>query len=250
MIDRQTLESALIKARRALLVMEEQVAGFGSLNVPVHLKLELEDKQQQITELTQRIEDIQKGHLNNPYRGLFAFRENDAPFFFGRETFIEQLYQAVKYKPLVAVIGSSGSGKSSVVFAGLLPQLRQEAGWLITSFRPGEQPFQNLAAALLPLLETELSETARLVETNRLATALLQGDVTLGQIIKRIVEKSQKELQLLLVADQFEELYTPTRDETERQKFLDMLLSTLNSKTTPLKLVLTLRADFFNAAQQ
>ncbi len=62
-----------------------------------------------------------------PYRGLFAFREADAPFFFGRETFADQLAEAAPGKTLVAVIGPSGSGKSSVVFAGLLPRLRAAA---------------------------------------------------------------------------------------------------------------------------
>src|SRR5205823_15055591 len=72
-----------------------------------------------------------------PYRGLFAFREQDAPYFFGRETFTQSLLEAVRRMPLVAVVGPSGSGKSSVVFAGLLPRLRQEAGWIIVCFRPG-----------------------------------------------------------------------------------------------------------------
>jgi DNA-binding SARP family transcriptional activator len=72
-----------------------------------------------------------------PYRGLFAFQEEDAPFFFGRETFIEILVEAVQSRGLVAVIGPSGSGKSSVVQAGLVARLRQEPGWLIEDFRPG-----------------------------------------------------------------------------------------------------------------
>jgi ABC-type multidrug transport system fused ATPase/permease subunit len=61
----------------------------------------------------------QQAILPCPYRGLFAFREQDAPFFFGRETVSQHLLEAVRRKPLVAVVGSSGSGKSSVVFAGL-----------------------------------------------------------------------------------------------------------------------------------
>ncbi len=80
--------------------------------------------------------------------------ESDAQFFFGRETFIIALEQAVRTQPMVAVIvGSSGSGKSSALFAGLLPRLRGEQSWQIAQLRPGSQPFYALAGALLPLLE-------------------------------------------------------------------------------------------------
>ena len=75
-----------------------------------------------------------------PYRGLFAFHATDAPFFFGREAFSERLARAVSQQPMLAVIGPSGSGKSSVVFAGLLPRLRRgEEVWLTADFRPGRQ---------------------------------------------------------------------------------------------------------------
>jgi DNA-binding SARP family transcriptional activator len=111
-----------------------------------------------------------------PYRGLAPFREADAPFFFGREAFTDRLAQAVRTRPLVAVIvGSSGSGKSSAVFAGFLPRLCEEGNWLIADFRPGGQPFHALAAALLPVLEPELDETDRLVKTRKLAQALSAG---------------------------------------------------------------------------
>ncbi len=85
----------------------------------------------------------------NPYRGLFAFRPEHAPLFFGRETFTTQLLQAVESRPFVALLGASGSGKSSVVFAGLVPALLNQSGkpWLFTTFRPGDDPFLGLANA-------------------------------------------------------------------------------------------------------
>jgi len=77
-----------------------------------------------------------------PYRGLVAFQEKDAPFFFGRETFSELLEESVQAGGLVAVIvGPSGSGKSSVVFAGLLPHLKQDERWLNVHIRPGAAHF-------------------------------------------------------------------------------------------------------------
>ena len=84
-----------------------------------------------------------------PYRGLFAFQEQDAELFFGREQFISDLVAKVRQNSFVAVVGASGSGKSSVVFAGLVPQLRQahNAVWEIVSFRPGNDPLAAMATA-------------------------------------------------------------------------------------------------------
>jgi hypothetical protein len=76
-----------------------------------------------------------------PYRGLFHFGPNDAEFFFGREVFVTELIEAVETRAFVPVLGASGSGKSSVVFAGLVPRLQQTGHWLFTHFRPGEDPF-------------------------------------------------------------------------------------------------------------
>lgn len=91
-----------------------------------------------------------------PYRGLFAFREEDALLFKGRSQFTNDLVAALKTKPLVAIVGSSGSGKSSVLFAGLIPHLRVGTQGFppakIVSFRPGNDPFEALAAAIAPLL--------------------------------------------------------------------------------------------------
>jgi CHAT domain/AAA ATPase domain len=179
-----------------------------------------------------------------PYRGLFAFREEDAPFFFGRESFTKQLVATVSRKRLVAVIGASGSGKSSVVFAGLIPQLRRLGNWLIISCRPSDRPFHSLAAAIIPYLESQLSETDQLVESNKLAAALISKDLALPDVIERILRKNDGNTQLLLVIDQFEELYTLCNDARE---WLDNLLAAMQS-IPQLSVVLTLRADFLGYA--
>ncbi|MEO0687849.1 MAG: CHAT domain-containing protein, partial [Cyanobacteria bacterium J06649_11] len=85
---------------------------------------------------------------DSPYKGLFPFGEENAEYFFGRDDVIVDLVEAVNSKPLVPVIGASGSGKSSVVFAGLVPQLRDIGNVEIISFRPGKNPFDALAVAL------------------------------------------------------------------------------------------------------
>lgn len=182
-----------------------------------------------------------------PYRGLLAFREQDAPYFFGRETFTGDLLEAVRRKPLVAVVGPSGSGKSSIVFAGLLPRLRQEAGWIIASFRPGIHPFHSLAEALLDWLEPALSETDRLTEVSKLAQRLEQGELALQDVVERLL-RQHSEAHLLLIADQFEELYTLCREQEVRQHFLDEVLALVQAASQAsrlqCKVLLTLRADF------
>lgn len=181
-----------------------------------------------------------------PYRGLSAFREEDAPFFFGRETFTEQLIQAVHEKPLVAVIGASGSGKSSVVFAGLIPQWRSDYR-LILTLRPGDQPFVSLSTALIPHLDPQLSATDQLIEAKKLASALSSQAISLRAVIERILSRSTNITEILLVIDQFEELYTLVENLQERQDWLDSWLSAINL-ISQLKVVITLRADFFAPA--
>ncbi|MBD2526661.1 CHAT domain-containing protein [Nostoc sp. FACHB-133] len=179
-----------------------------------------------------------------PYRGLFAFQEEDAYLFFGREQFTSDLVAAMKRKPLVAVVGASGSGKSSVVFAGLIPRLRQDPNvqWQIVSFRPENNPFAALARAFSPLLE---DKNARYLVELELAIAFQQDDKTLYKIIERLVQQ-RFGTRLVLVADQFEELYTLCPEE-ERQPFLDGLLNAVRLAPA-FTLVTTLRADFYGYA--
>jgi len=178
-----------------------------------------------------------------PYRGLAAFSVQDAPFFFGREAFAQQLVQAAQNRPLITVIGASGSGKSSVVFAGLLPRL---PGWAIAAFRPGDRPFFRLAEQLIPLLEPELTQTAQLVEVKRLAAAFQQGELSLADISNRLLQQTPQATRFLLVADQFEELYALGREEAAIA-FPDLLLNAVRSALN-FTLILTLRADFLEYA--
>ncbi|MUG92918.1 CHAT domain-containing protein [Scytonema sp. UIC 10036] len=178
----------------------------------------------------------------SPYRGLFAFREEDAQFFFGREAFTKMLVDAVERQPMVAVIGPSGCGKSSVVFAGLVKHLRNAGNWHIVEFRPGSRPMSALATALLTDKEFYWSRTERLQDIKNLATNLQECNNGLRDVVNDILRLEQNK-RLLLVADQFEELYTLCRDSFERKAFLDELLEAINTCQN-FTFVLTLRADF------
>ncbi len=122
----------------------------------------------------------------NPYLGLSTFGEKDAAFFFGREKFTNELFDMTHQQPLVAVIGASGSGKSSVVFAGLIPKLREEGIWLIESLRLKSQPFDELALALVRQLEPNLDGVDKLHKTCQVAEDLKKGIVKLQQAISQI----------------------------------------------------------------
>jgi WD40 repeat protein len=181
-----------------------------------------------------------------PYQGLRPFNEESAAFFCGREAFARRILDTLSQRGLAVVIGPSGSGKSSVVKAGVLPLLRRQrppdATWDAVCFIPGDRPFQHLAAALMPLLEPELAETEALARTTQLAQLLASGEAPLADVVDRILAKSQGTDRLLVVADQFEELFTQCPDE-ERRRFLDMLLR--GNDRSRLTGIITLRGTFY-----
>jgi hypothetical protein len=140
--------------------------------------------------------DLQR-HLDSvrasicPYRGLLHFREEDASFFFGREAAVDKLTSAVQRKPFVAVVGASGSGKSPVARAGLVPRLRSDRPtvWETVILVPTDQPLKALARALVPLLEPTMGEVDRLGEATKLAEHFRSGTISLCDIVERILDK-------------------------------------------------------------
>ena len=202
-----------------------------------------------------------------PYRGLHYFREEDASFFFGRDKAIEALQDKLRDHQFVALVGASGSGKSSVVRAGLLPKLRKQTHepWEIITIVPGTRPLYNLAAGLMPLLQPEQSENELLLEIGKQAKAFLEGTLQIMDVVQRILTKQPGTAHLLLVVDQWEELYTlaMTKTKTEqdgnpqqRQKkpiantqakcFIDGLLDACDAGK--MTIVMTLRGDFMGQA--
>ena len=192
-----------------------------------------------------------KNILPCPYRGLFNFSPNDAEFFFGRDVFIERLYKATKSNNLIPVLGTSGSGKSSVVLAGLVPKLEQDGNWKFAHFRPGDEPFLALAKALLPYYMPELDRIDKTEQSRKLATKLADGSFPLKDIFAEI-ETNYPHDRVLLIADQFEEIFTLGSDEQVRQSWLDLLLACFSSipqnLTSPPILIITMRADFLGKA--
>ncbi|HEX9923690.1 MAG TPA: hypothetical protein VGD99_13615, partial [Anaerolineae bacterium] len=149
MLRRDDIKTLTHTTQRRLQKLKEQRAAKG-LDTPAHILTEIEDLEVELADLELKLVALEELPRHNPYQGLAAFREADASVFFGRERFTAELVDNVRNKPLVMVLGPSGSGKSSIVFAGLIPKLIQEEDfWLISSFRPGPEPFRALATTLL-----------------------------------------------------------------------------------------------------
>jgi formylglycine-generating enzyme required for sulfatase activity len=188
-----------------------------------------------------------------PYRGLNAFREEDAPLFFGRDRLVDEPEQGLLHKvltcPLVAVVGASGSGKSSVVRAGLLPRLRLEppsrGTWDVVTFLPGKYPFLNLAITLEAVRNPEASDAARETDAAALGKGWATGDVPLDWSLGRAREALRVD-RLLVVVDQFEELVTLTPKD-DRQPFLARLLAATGAESK-ITVLLTVRADYYGLA--
>ncbi len=193
------------------------------------------------------IEEGTEDNLPCPYQGLFHFGPENAEYFFGRTVFIEELFQATETKNFIPLLGASGSGKSSVVLAGLVPKLVNMGHWKFTHFRPGKDPFNALAQALVPLYAPNLNQTELIAQTRQLTGYFQNNTVLLSDVFTQIQHNYPQD-RILLIADQFEELYTLCRDEQTRRQFLDSLLNAFESPThkPPYSTVLvtTMRTDF------
>jgi tetratricopeptide (TPR) repeat protein len=186
-----------------------------------------------------------------PFLGLQYFDEKDAGRFFGREMLVAKIVARLAGSRFLTVIGASGSGKSSVVRAGVIPALRRgerladgglpptDSGqWDIRIFSPSAHPLEALAASL-----TRDSESVS-------AAAILRADLeqdsrSLALAARRLLSQNGRK-HLLLVIDQFEEIFTQCKQETERKAFLENLLHVANPENPqPVSVLLTLRADFY-----
>lgn len=176
----------------------------------------------------------------NPYKGLRAFEEADAADFFGREALSEHLVERLSQTRFLGVVGPSGSGKSSVVRAGLVPALRRGAvegseAWRIVQMVPGAYPLEELEAALLRVADMPPSSLIEQLE---------EGERGLVRALKRVLPDDGSEL--VLVLDQLEEVFTLVEDERIRTHFLAILERAVTDPHSRVRVVTTLRADFYD----
>ncbi|MGD1889519.1 MAG: TIR domain-containing protein, partial [Cyclobacteriaceae bacterium] len=173
-----------------------------------------------------------------PYRGLEVFREEDRKYFYGREALVQQLCSRLEdldNNRLLAVLGPSGSGKSSVVRAGLIPQLENEKT-LITVFTPGNNPIEQLSYALRGLSDPRpnVEDLKHRLDHSKEALHLISGELTRDLNREKVV----------LIVDQFEELFTLTQKEAWVQHFIDLLIYAVEVADGSTHVILTMRSDF------
>ncbi|MGW3961506.1 nSTAND1 domain-containing NTPase [Amycolatopsis sp. NPDC005003] len=180
-----------------------------------------------------------------PYLGLASFQPEDADRFFGRRDLLEEVCGRLAESPFLAVFGASGSGKSSLLRAGLLPavwrgDIASGEAWSTMLLTPGTRPVEQLAIHLADLGGISAASTA---------TDLRADPGAVRVLLRQVLDGRAETVRLVIVVDQFEELFTLCRDEDERRAFVDCLL-TAAGEHGPARVVLGVRADFYARCAQ
>ena len=203
------------------------------------------------------------GMIDSPYRGLSAFEEQDAPFFFGREgdaaQVLKRMSQLANEAGLLVVSGISGAGKSSLMRAGVLPRLRgiglasmpEAASWPCLIFAPSHAPLDELAIRVGALAGTDSGTIRRSLHTDPSGFALTARQAALTQSDRRGETGNvspPESHRLLLIIDQFEQLFTQCSDDEQRQAFITALHAAASpsgpGRAPAAMIVLAVRADF------
>jgi WD40 repeat protein/energy-coupling factor transporter ATP-binding protein EcfA2 len=197
----------------------------------------------------------------NPFPGLRSFEQDEEYLFFGREKQIDELLKKLRTTRFLSVIGSSGSGKSSLVKSGLLPSLHSGymttagSSWRVALFRPGNDPIGNLAQVL--------SESGTLYDhdgEDTMYTSIIEATLRRSRLgLFEAVRQSNltKGENLLVIVDQFEELFRYSKYEEREhgekvtsQAFINLLLNAINHEEANIYIGLTMRSDFLGDCTQ
>jgi tetratricopeptide (TPR) repeat protein len=191
--------------------------------------------------------------VTNPFPGLRPFETDEDHLFFGRERDIDALLARLRSTRFVAVLGASGSGKSSLVRSGLIPSLHSGfmagagSSWRVAIMRPGEDPLGQLADALnSPVVlgaEDDFAETRRVL----LDATLRRGTLGIVNAVKQ--SGMPRDHNLLVLVDQFEEIFRFRRSRAAHSRdesiaFVRLLLDAAAQQDVPIYVVLTMRSDF------
>ncbi len=168
---------------------------------------------------------------SSPYLGLNKFDEKDSAKFFGRNNWISELTKHLEEKNVLLLLGASGSGKSSLIRAGVIPNLTNNWGSFTNlTFMPDENPFESLYGRLMPIYGQSKAKIAKEVEEDTLV---------------KVVKSLKQDDRWLIFIDQFEELFTRTQ-KSECDKFVASLVRLITESDSTVKIVITMRADFLD----
>ena len=220
-----TIASRTASGRRDLQAMETELA----TNI-VDLQL-IRERSRRSGATGRKRPGARSGPAICPFKGLASFESADADFYFGRERLVAELVARLVGATFLAIVGPSGSGKSSVLRAGVLPSLKSgvlpgSEGWAQVQMRPGEHPLASLRRAL-SVTDNDGKEP--------------QSE---AQLLERAVAALAPGSRLVIGVDQFEEVFSLTSDD-ERDAFLDLLTAAAHDRDQRVVVVIAIRADFY-----
>lgn len=196
----------------------------------------------------------------NPFPGLRPFKVEESHLFFGREGQSEEILKKLSDEKFVAVIGASGSGKSSLIYCGLVPTLyggfvgEAKSKWNIIATRPGNSPIENLSNAILNKVEKKEQDEDQLIQQKLNASILRSSSNGLVELLNQSFDFEQENI--LIIVDQFEELFRykgSRKDQSsynESEAFVKLLVNANKVQDVPVYVVLTMRSDFIGECSQ
>ncbi|MBU8892312.1 MAG: hypothetical protein KOO66_06005 [Bacteroidales bacterium] len=199
-------------------------------------------------------------NIFNPFPGLRPFKVEESHLFFGREGQSEEILKKLSENQFVAVIGASGSGKSSLIYCGVVPALyggfigESKAKWNIIASRPGNSPIENLASAILNNTESTEEKEDSVIKQKINSSILRSSSNGLVELLDQSFDF--KEDNVLVIIDQFEELFrykSSKNDQStynESEAFVKLLVTANQASDVPVYVVLTMRSDFIGECSQ
>ncbi|MEM9488718.1 MAG: serine/threonine-protein kinase [Myxococcota bacterium] len=223
-----------------------------------------DDRTASAADLLAELEAIAPGHRaaelrvdHNPFPGLAAFQESDAERFFGRSAEISRILTELRSQPRLMVVGPSGTGKSSLIRAGVIPALKRSGeGWTAAVLRPGRQPLAALADALMGVTggTSDSGDSGRSPDRGRhdrptraqWLAQLRDSPGILGRELRAWAGRKRR--RVVLFVDQLEELYTHSISDDDRTLFVRCLAGVADDASSPLRVIITIRSDFLERA--
>ncbi len=265
------IKRLIVANNRRLQKLKEQQAMHG-IDTPPATLLEIENIQAELAELEAELNRLEAtlppeieptadeapAPGESPFKGLQFFDVADSNLFFGREQLTAELVDHLRHHTFLAVVGASGSGKSSLARAGLVAALQKgepladgslppggSQDWAIHVITPTAEPLESLALSLT-------RQAVSVIEAATLIDDLQQDSRCLHLYIRKLLAQPahRQSAKLFLLIDQFEELFTLCRDEVKRRAFVDNLLTTVEREDSSAIVVMTLRADFYTHCGQ